>query len=142
MKSETANAPIENSNEKFNLGIPRDRNPPGGGNRGGPRGRKGGTRFSGGRGGGMGGGGGGGRNNEAVILFKLALEKDFQSSKKERKKGARRSVIAPRCAAPCRGRNEGRSYRVRRPAAHPRLKSSLVLFFFFFFLHIKLQHFR
>ncbi|XP_012215147.1 hrp65 protein isoform X2 [Linepithema humile] len=63
VKSETTSAPVENSNEN-----PRDRNPPGGGNRG-PRGRKGGTRFSGNRGGGMGGiGGGGGRNNEAMKM--------------------------------------------------------------------------
>ncbi|XP_070169013.1 hrp65 protein isoform X1 [Polyergus mexicanus] len=65
VKSEAASAPAENSNEN-----PRERNPPGGGGGGGnrgPRGRKGGTRFSsrgggGGMGGGMGGGGGGGRN--------------------------------------------------------------------------------
>ncbi|GAB1860667.1 Hrp65 protein [Camponotus japonicus] len=61
VKSEPANAPAENSNEN-----PRERNPPGGGGGGGggggnrgPRGRKGGTRFSS-RGGGGGGGGGGG----------------------------------------------------------------------------------
>ncbi|EZA57672.1 Hrp65 protein [Ooceraea biroi] len=71
VKSETTSAPVENSNEN-----PRERNPPGSGNRG-PRGRKGGTRFSGGRGGGMGvgggmgGGGGGGSGsgrNEAMKM--------------------------------------------------------------------------
>jgi len=71
VKSETTSAPAENSNEN-----PRDRNPPVGGNRG-PRGRKGGTRFSGNRGGGMGGGGGvgsgGGRNNEAVIFLAFSF---------------------------------------------------------------------
>jgi len=69
VKSEAPTAPVENSNEN-----PRERNPPGGGNRG-PRGRKGGTRFSGGRGGGMGGGGGGGGRNEAVsTYFRIILE--------------------------------------------------------------------
>jgi len=75
VKSEAPTAPVENSNEN-----PRERNPPGGGNRG-PRGRKGGTRFSGGRGGGMGGGGGGGGGrNEAVsssirAYFRIILAK-------------------------------------------------------------------
>ncbi|XP_043587160.1 hrp65 protein-like isoform X1 [Bombus pyrosoma] len=58
LKQESQNASTENSNEN-----PRERNPPGGGNRG-PRGRKGGTRFSGGRGGGM---GGGNRNNDGPM---------------------------------------------------------------------------
>lgn len=58
LKQESQNASTENSNEN-----PRERNPPGGGNRG-PRGRKGGTRFSGGRGGGM---GGGNRNNDGPV---------------------------------------------------------------------------
>lgn len=70
VKSEAATAPVENSNEN-----PRERNPPGVGPRG-PRGRKGGTRFSsrggggmgGGMGGGVGGGGGGGRNETVIIL--------------------------------------------------------------------------
>lgn len=70
VKSETANAPVENSSEN-----PRERNPLVGGNRG-PRGRKGGTRFSsrggggmgGGMGGGVGGGGSGGGRNETVII--------------------------------------------------------------------------
>ncbi|XP_020290718.1 hrp65 protein-like [Pseudomyrmex gracilis] len=60
VKSEPTNAPVENSNEN-----PRERNQPGGGNRG-ARGRKGGTRFSGGRGGI--GGGGGNRNNDAMKI--------------------------------------------------------------------------
>ncbi|KAK1117606.1 hypothetical protein K0M31_015780 [Melipona bicolor] len=55
IKPEPQNTSTENSNENV-----RERNPPSGGNRG-PRGRKGGTRFSGGRGGGM---GGGNRNND------------------------------------------------------------------------------
>ncbi|XP_029660107.1 hrp65 protein-like [Formica exsecta] len=69
VKSEAASTPAENSNEN-----PRERNPPGGGGGGGnrgPRGRKGGTRFSsrgggGGMGGGMGGIGGG--RNEAMKM--------------------------------------------------------------------------
>lgn len=76
IKPEPPNTPAENSNEN-----PRERNAPGGGNRG-PRGRKGGTRFSGGRGGGMGGGsggggGGGGRNNDAVST-QFQKIKEFQ----------------------------------------------------------------
>ena len=58
IKPEPQNTSTENSNENV-----RERNPPGGGNRG-PRGRKGGTRFSGGRGGGM---GGGNRNNDGPV---------------------------------------------------------------------------
>ncbi|XP_043513106.1 hrp65 protein-like isoform X1 [Frieseomelitta varia] len=58
IKPEPQNTSTENSNENV-----RERNPPGGGNRG-PRGRKGGTRFSGGRGGGM---GGGNRNNDGPM---------------------------------------------------------------------------
>lgn len=58
VKQEQQNATAENVNENA-----RERNPPGGGNRG-PRGRKGGTRFSGGRGGGM---GGGNRNNDGPV---------------------------------------------------------------------------
>lgn len=65
-KQEQQNPAAENTNEN-----PRERNPPGGGGGGGggggnrgPRGRKGGTRFSGGRGGGM---GGGNRNNDGPV---------------------------------------------------------------------------
>lgn len=64
VKQEQQNTSAENSNDN-----PRERNPPGGGNRG-PRGRKGGTRFSGGRGGGM---GQGNRNNDGPVRTFLQI---------------------------------------------------------------------
>lgn len=64
IKPEPQNTSTENSNENA-----RERNPPGGGNRG-PRGRKGGTRFSSGRGGGM---GGGNRNNDGPVRISYIL---------------------------------------------------------------------